>query len=333
MHYQVLFSSTRFFDFAYVAVDLFFVLSGIVISMNYGERISQGISLAAFVCNRLARLYPLYLLTSAVGFIHAYALYAAGKYDPNTWKAVGDIPSMLANLAMLPNVRIGGSASQVLFPFNGPAWSVFAEIWVNILFFVWARAGGRHLAFIVLLAAAALIVAAGDHGNVDGGWGSVHMAIGLLRAIFGFFIGVAIWKHRSRFARVFGAVPVEVYAVLILVHPLFSSTQIVRELVVVLVLVPGCVASALVNRSMLLENPVARWLGVISYGVYLWQIPFGAWLGSAARQGLGIDLAYKQPWGGLAWLIGLLVLASLSYYFIEAPTRRFLRRLTDKLVR
>ena len=60
----------------YLAVDLFFVLSGYVIAMNYAERSELRIHLGdvvAFLCKRFARTYPLYAVaTLASGLVLYY---------------------------------------------------------------------------------------------------------------------------------------------------------------------------------------------------------------------------------------------------------------------
>ena len=44
----------------YIAVDLFFVLSGFVMTMVHGDDRFDGAGIAAFLRKRLARIYPLY---------------------------------------------------------------------------------------------------------------------------------------------------------------------------------------------------------------------------------------------------------------------------------
>ena len=45
---------------AWVAVDLFFILSGFVIMHSYGDKIRNGLSFGDFAKARLIRLAPLY---------------------------------------------------------------------------------------------------------------------------------------------------------------------------------------------------------------------------------------------------------------------------------
>lgn len=54
---------------SYLAVDLFFVLSGFVIAEAYDKRLAGGLSPTDFMKIRFIRLYPLYLLGLLIGTI------------------------------------------------------------------------------------------------------------------------------------------------------------------------------------------------------------------------------------------------------------------------
>ena len=83
----------------------------------------------------------------------------------------------------------------------------------------------------------------------------------------------------------------------------------------------GPVASVLSRRPL-------RWLGRVSYGVYLWHIPVFVLVLTHATTGLSGWALFG------ARVATTLVVASLSYYFVEAPIRtgRFWRRLRAGLV-
>jgi peptidoglycan/LPS O-acetylase OafA/YrhL len=330
MHYQGWFSPTHFLDSAYVAVDLFFVLSGVVIAMTYEGRILAGMGLAQFLGNRLARLYPLLLLTMVAGLLHAYALVLADKSEPGLWARVSDASSVVPNMLMQPSFNAEGT--QALFPFNGPTWSVFAEVWINLAYFFWVRAGQRYLAPIVAAAGVGLAWLVLRNGSIDAGWGGAQILFGLLRAGSGFFIGVWIYRHRALLDVILRRIPVEAVVLAILLHPALFGDQSSRDLLAVFVLIPLCVARAMRGNPWLLENRMMQWLGVTSYSIYLWQAPFSLWFSSAARQVFGFDPGGHIPMSGLVWLVALLVVASISYRYIEVPAQRGIKKLFYRLI-
>ena len=64
---------------SYLAVDLFFILSGFVISHAYGAKLSQGtLSAPRFLLIRWIRLYPLYALAAILSFVVAAMRLASG---------------------------------------------------------------------------------------------------------------------------------------------------------------------------------------------------------------------------------------------------------------
>jgi peptidoglycan/LPS O-acetylase OafA/YrhL len=328
MHYQGWFAPSHFLDFAYVAVDLFFVLSGVVIALTYESRISTGLSFTQFLGNRFARLYPLFFLTMLVGLFHAYALVLAGKSEPGVWVRVSNALSVIPNLLMQPALNVNGN--QALFPFDGTAWSVFAEVWINLAFYFWVRAGQRYLLPIIVIAAGCLIWLVFLRGSIDAGWGAGQISFGLLRAVTGFFIGVGLYRFREQFSKMLRPIPVELVIAAILLYPMLPGEQSYSDLLVVMLLIPLCVGCAMQRRSWLLENRVMQWLGLTSYSIYLWQSPYSLWFSSVARQGFHLNLESHNPIIGLFWLAGLLILATLSYRYIEVPAQRGIKKLLSR---
>src|SRR4029434_2342184 len=71
-------------DKGYLAVDLFFMLSGFVLWLNYAERLrGHGIAgVPSFVARRLARIWPLHIFILALTVMLALAQSVAGDINP-----------------------------------------------------------------------------------------------------------------------------------------------------------------------------------------------------------------------------------------------------------
>jgi peptidoglycan/LPS O-acetylase OafA/YrhL len=67
LHHYTQHTGWDWFGGAWVAVDLFFVLSGFVIAHSYSKKLLNGMSFREFAFVRLVRLAPLYLLGLALG--------------------------------------------------------------------------------------------------------------------------------------------------------------------------------------------------------------------------------------------------------------------------
>ncbi len=85
---------------AFLAVDLFFLLSGFVVARSYERRLRTGaMTLRAFVWARAVRLYPLYLAASMVGMAYFAAKMALGQPDaPTARELMGALPGAIALL-------------------------------------------------------------------------------------------------------------------------------------------------------------------------------------------------------------------------------------------
>lgn len=158
----------------YLAVDLFFALSGFVIAMAYEKRLREGLSLLRFTRNRLLRIYPMFL----AGMLLGCALYG--------WS--------FRSLLMFPDFT-----STKLLPANVPMWSLLTELLVNIGFALVAiRPGWMGVICALTLSGGALATAIVWEGDANAGafWGDADT--GLLRTIFSFTLGVALYRLRDR---------------------------------------------------------------------------------------------------------------------------------------
>jgi peptidoglycan/LPS O-acetylase OafA/YrhL len=92
-----------------------------------------------------------------------------------------------------------------------------------------------------------------------------------------------------------------------------------------LVLAPaifGVGERSIYNRA--LAHPAMAWLGLVSYGIFLWQMPVLLALDDLG----GNDLRprFQLPLTFVLTLTATVALAAVSYYALERPVMRFVRR-------
>ncbi|WP_164737306.1 acyltransferase [Georgenia sp. SYP-B2076] len=116
-----------------LGVDLFYVLSGYVLVLNYGSRMGQRFHLGAsgrFWWARLARVWPAYVVTLMVAALwHGYLL-ATEQNDP---AAPRDF-SVLSFLRQMFLVVQWTEPDSDRLTWNGPAWTVSAEALAYVAF-------------------------------------------------------------------------------------------------------------------------------------------------------------------------------------------------------
>ncbi|WP_394831638.1 acyltransferase [Pendulispora rubella] len=106
----------------YVAVDVFFVLSGYVLMRRYSRTVFTGANIGRFYVRRFARIYPLYALSLIVGVAAA-------------WKtAKGDLATSEGQLRILAEVLLLNAWTHIaMFKYNFAAWSLSVEALFYVL--------------------------------------------------------------------------------------------------------------------------------------------------------------------------------------------------------
>jgi peptidoglycan/LPS O-acetylase OafA/YrhL len=116
----------------YLAVDLFFVLSGFVIAEAYEGRLSEGsMTTLGFLKTRAIRFYPLFVAGIILGCGEpAMSLALHRGYivpvEHDAWW------SLVPGLFMLPCPPF--ASSTALYPLDSVFWSLLFEMLVNVLF-------------------------------------------------------------------------------------------------------------------------------------------------------------------------------------------------------
>jgi peptidoglycan/LPS O-acetylase OafA/YrhL len=315
----------------YLAVDLFFMMSGVVLSHAYEARFRAGMGTVEFMRVRLIRLYPLYLL----GLLFGIVVTVASMLGRNSvhWDASALSMAILLGLLFLPN--LSGRPVDSLFPLNIPCWSLFLEIVVNLLFVLcWPLITVRRLIAVALLTGIVVGAATLHVGNADQGSTASTLVVGLIRTIFGFSVGVLIARHVQHGRRIESNWAVlaimAVVAVAIAGWPQGVS-RAVWDAVCVLLVFPLLVWwGTFVDPGARLRR-VATFLGVTSYAVYVLHSPLSSVLNSATRYLAGrTGGEIGAPWLGFAVLAALLAGAWLVDRHFDMPVRRLLSRVIPR---
>jgi peptidoglycan/LPS O-acetylase OafA/YrhL len=305
---------------AYLAVDLFFVLSGLVIAKAYRSRLEQGLGGANFMRIRLIRFYPLYLAGSLIGL--ALPLIAITAGNNVTHSTLGSLClSFWPALFLLPSAL---HAPLYLYPFDVPAWSLGYEVLVNILYAAWSKGLTRfRLALVMAISGASLFAFAFQDGSSTGGFlGGWHDAgVGCARVLYSFSFGLLIedWD-RSRIPRV---APWLILALLLLTLCAEPQGQFhaVFDLFSVLLLLPMLVLFGSASEpSSAWQSKIFAFMGDSSYAIYILHFPMVTFIRSVLTK---LHVA-ETPLSGLAVLGGVTLAAAALDRIYDRPLRRWL---------
>jgi peptidoglycan/LPS O-acetylase OafA/YrhL len=311
----------------YLAVDLFFVLSGFVMALNYAGLFSQGVrgsAVRTFLSRRIARIYPLYLLTLLIAtglVLIGFLNFTPGSLARTFWP----------NLLMVQNWSNWESIET-------PAWSISAEWFAYMLFpflltWIFYRSRARRLTVFVLCMTGLFTLAAFFSNPYD------HLKVfdltkgypSLIRCVSEFTLGILSYRIKdSRFGTMAKDRP---WLPLTLVTLLVFLLALKRTDLVVVLLFPFLILALDGKRNFLsrvLGSRVPEFLGLVSYSVYLVHyllVPVLNGVDSYVRRH-GHSHAHSYA---VAAVFPLMMLcASCTYFFVEVPGRRSLRMLLEK---
>jgi peptidoglycan/LPS O-acetylase OafA/YrhL len=299
----------------YVAVDIFFVLSGFVITAVHRDLTRAG--LGDFCLRRIFRVYPLHLFVLAVILgLWVWGQIRFGAHDPT--EQLRDLP--IVALLLQPYLIHG-------LTWNTVSWSIGVEMLCYALFPL-AVAGLRRLEPIGAILVLVMMAAIERHVHSELIWGWPAIARGLA----GFGLGMIAQQLTVLLPR-----PAARTASLIEAGALLGilAAVLLRDLRVIPLFAAALIWGLAAERGILARGLGAAWcvwLGRISFSVYLihptliglafvWLPPARLHLGHAADGVVWTILA-------VALLLGV---ATLTWAWVEEPARRFGIRLARRL--
>ncbi|QUD87438.1 acyltransferase family protein [Phenylobacterium montanum] len=303
----------------YMAVDLFFVLSGFVIAHAYERRFQEGLSAGRFLALRYVRLWPVYALGAVIGLLAALLHALPGRDNLSAAQVAQTAPYALA---MLPGPHI----RQMLYPVNSVAWSLALELTVNAVYALCWRPLRRPLVLAVSLAvsAAALVAAVAWFGKLDIGFLWRDWIGGLPRVAFSFTAGLAIYQLYRRRGL---ALKAPAWALLAPLPVLFCLPlgETVYPLVCVLLIFPALVfAIASAPEPGARQARLFALLGAASYPLYALHKPLGELVVLGLRH-IAPQMVDRTPlMTGVPYLVLLLAVSLLVERWFDQPVRRAL---------
>lgn len=336
-------------------VAIFFVISGALLYLPYARAIRDQAALPdwrVYARHRGVRIVPAYWVALTVVAIGPFATGVSGH---NAWSYYG------LSQIYEPQTVLGGL---------GVAWSLCVELSFYALLptFAWLMARGTRrfrgvrvqLTWVAIAGVASLALRGALVGSLtapfyDRGqtlmvslpglldWFAIGMALAVLRAELEagrasrFPLAVL---GRSAWLCVLLALAAFMIAVAEQRGDIFLPWYGVAPHVAIGIGSGLLVLGVIVPRSSrsrpwplrALRSPVAAWLGTISYGIYLWHLPA---LQLIERAAVPHPAAASVMTLGLVWLAvvaAAIVLGAASFYLVEAPCRRLLRRRERRAV-
>lgn len=310
----------------YLAVDLFFLLSGFVIFLSYHAAVANNLphSLGRFYWNRFARIYPLHfvMLSGYLILYLAFSHFSDSGTAPSSYTWTAFFQSMF-----LVHMWVGSDLT-----WNVPSWSISSEWFVYLFFPVMAYSlrklrGGvaTHLAVIALVAVLLhLVYSYGDLHSLGSDIPRMALVRTMLEFLMGVFIGSLYISHRDFLER-FSVAALAGFVALSALYvfsplPDYSLIPVAFALLIAYLSVTASWAPAVLSR------PTLIYLGEISYSTYMVHYlvydVFKAGFVSNLQQ---VNQVYLWLSFGVVFLLSVLL-----HHIVDIPSQRYFRRMSSR---
>ncbi len=318
---------TKHFSFGMSGVTLFFVLSGFLITrilLSNREMYESGKAerrhlIRQFYIRRTLRIFPIYYITLALLFV----MNVQGTRESFLW-----FVTYTCNIHMYLTQSWIGNLSHF--------WTLAVEeqfylVWPFLIMFVPRKFLFRSISLIIVLgpvSRAVLYIMSGYHDStID----FIHILTPTCMDCFG--IG-AIFAYSEMFCRkpvvsnrqaVIGGGIVFLFVILMNLMPsdniltVFFYRLCISVLSMLIIYKASTGFSGVTGR--ILDNSQLRYLGKISYGMYLFH-----YFVSQGFKSFGINFTEKPYLGFAACFAVLVAVSSASWYFIENPINNLKRK-------
>jgi peptidoglycan/LPS O-acetylase OafA/YrhL len=309
------------FSGGYVGVDIFFVISGYLISLILVKDLATDrFSVARFYKKRVIRLAPAYFTVLTVVSIVAWQVMLPDELSKYAESALYGT-FLMANLYMSREVGDYFSQSVDTIPLLH-LWSLGVEeqfyiFWPLALLLFFKRGGQRWILPFILVTILASLYYANTQLKLNTEKAYYSMPVRAFELLLGALI---VFLPKFSLPRVLSQLLVWLSLVVIIMTAICFNKE--TAFPGTMALIP-CLATALIiylgqfdaASNRLLNNTFSLWIGKISYPLYLWHWPIIVFS--------GFYLIPKNFENQIVLLLLSIVCAWLTYKLVEQPCKRF----------
>ncbi len=310
-----------------LAVQFFFILSGVALCCGFERKFASGqLSVMGFARQRLARLYPMHLLSMLLAGIFISRVYGAFPTGGNIALDTAANLTLLQAMGVIPG-----------WSWNVVSWSISTEFWVGLILLPIAikRLSGSIAIALATAGYAAIFLTVYTFERpfpriIPG------VTSAALGTAAGLLAGVAVYRLLARQSRTTPrpvtpwAFACELATFSLILATIYAGSRGYIE-VIALVCMPPLIylaASSETWFSRALASRPLNWLGGISYSLYLIHIPL---LGALKLSGIdSLPSIYARF---VIFSAVCLLGAHVCFKFVEAPLYRRLRGTTAQHMR
>ncbi len=307
---------TNFFQHGALAVGYFFILSGFVLYTAHREK---SIVYADYIRKRIARIVPVYLFALAFFVCLSYH-YSGFSFTPYNIKLI--VVHALLLQAYIPDYAMN---------LNIPAWTLSVEMCFYLLFPFFLVILKRNTKFFIVMTIVLYLSSQIIHLHyfplrhvlssniIDTVMFSplIHINQFLIGMFGGYLFGKIGLPNRK-----YGWLALTMFVIIVFLMAFMPQSLSCHAGLIAPVFMLFILSLSVSNPRILNIRPLV-FIGEISYGIYILQMPVFMWLDNLNIRYLHID---KQRFFYFFFCM-LVLVASMSYYFFENPIRKKINSL------
>jgi peptidoglycan/LPS O-acetylase OafA/YrhL len=307
--FQFILNSTNSFR---LFVDLFFGISGFIISYIYSKKMRTTDEYFVFLKRRIGRLLPLHWATLLLFFF-------IGVFVNNHFITANNA-SLYDNKCLLQNAFLLHSAGTCNhLSFNAPSWSISAEFIVYLFFPAILIITLRSIIVECSILSLFIIYALKD----DSHFFYRTFDFGIMRALAGFAFGMIVFKYRTILGRLpFGNIPFILCVCFFLIGSVFRWPEVILLILIMGILIFA--AAADVSGAKASNLRIIAALGNLTYSSYMIHQIILTFIVSV----LAVKICHFSPFlQNLMTIFAIIVVWPLSYFsycFFERPARSWI---------
>jgi len=316
------------FDYGYLMVELFFMLSGFGMMIGYKNRIlDNNLSFKDFILRRISKIYPAFLFsTILVIVLEVLYLHKTGTtfVYPNF-----DIYHLLLNIFLLQNGLL-----ETAWSFNSPSWCISICFVCYLIFYYVIKNSNReshiyYKFFVLAICSLAIIIS-----NIN--YPIFNSLIG--RGLSCFSIGVllyGLYERKNSFNyKMIGYISLISIIIMYLAYRLNPNYNAIvgnLRLAFIIGIAPMIIIAAIevpIVNSILSSKPIV-YLGKISMSIYLFHFPTQCLIEDIDKYfNMNIDYSRHIVW--ISYVICVLIVASIYNLYINKWFSGLLKRVFIK---
>jgi peptidoglycan/LPS O-acetylase OafA/YrhL len=306
----------------YLAVDFFFILSGFVIYITYGNKLQsfEKNYFINYILRRLSRIYPLHLFTLLIYISIPVSLLLFSQQGILTGKF--DLLSFLFNMLL---IDAWGIESELTW--NIPSWSISAEWLAYLCFPFLAYVISKYLQSLIYKIIAFLILwvlfVSSFYFLGYSSVGNNVAGMAVIRCVFQFSLGCILGSiYLMDLKILLSALMRRILLSIGLVCFSLMFLSGVLDFVIIglsfgAIILSVSLSEGMVNKILL--NPFFTLLGKISYSTYMIHYFVKDWFKLLFVEEIGVATLTEL----ISCFILIFVLSVISFKFIEMPSQRY----------